>query len=430
MKTQTTNSNTLTHDNIRAKRLTGRHSKTIILVFCLACLCLCSAQLFAQNTVNGYILISGSNGSFELSGNNGFTVFGNFGGWPLSIQPGSPPTLSVGGSASQAGFGPGAAIIGANSYAVASISWDNPNNGPPTSQFNVTGGTIPVNAPGTYNTTFSMTGSLCGMYTGRTPLCDIALPNMSGSGMVTVDIGQYSNGSLYTQQATYNFCVPPPSDMVAWYSFDQNGSSQNDLSIYGNPNNVATGTFTNITGEVGPAVDFKGSGSATAPSGLQLEMGQGDFSIDAWVNIAKPVDYSGIVVLLDKRQSSPIQGYHLFLYNGQLGLQLADSSGYSNYVAATAVPADNQWHLVAVTVHRGKNGGVWYLDGNSLGTFDPSGHPGSLNSIGTSLEIGARSFGSGGFFKGGMDELEIFSRALTATEVQSLYQAGPAGTCK
>jgi hypothetical protein len=38
--------------------------------------------------------------------------------------------------------------------------------------------------------------------------------------------------------------------------------------------------------------------------------------------------------------------------------------------------------------------------------------------------------GGGEFFNGGLDELEIFNRALNATEVQSLFNAGSAGKCK
>jgi hypothetical protein len=168
-------------------------------------------------------------------------------------------------------------------------------------------------------------------------------------------------------------------------------------------------------------------------------MGTGNLSIDAWVKIANPADYSGVVVLVDKRQSSPLRGYNFFLYNGRLGLQLADSPGgawmysYSNYLSTTKVPADNQWHMVAVTVRRNYyQGGVWYLDGAPVDSpFNPSGHMGSLNSS-APLEIGVReaSLGGGGFFKGGLDELEIFNKVLTPAEVQSIYLAGPAGKCK
>ncbi len=227
-------------------------------------------------------------------------------------------------------------------------------------------------------------------------------------------------------------CVAPPNDMVAWYPFDQTGSAQDDLA-YGNTA-TAYGT-TSIAGEVSNALDFDGSSSyVEAQDQTWLNIGANeDFSIDAWVKINSAADDRGVVVLLDKRESSPIQGYHFFLYNGLLGLQMANNGNYTNYVSAKAVPADGAWHLVAVTVHRAKNGGTWYLDNQAVGTFDPSAYDDlSLVSTGTPLVIGEREagLGGGGFFKGGMDELEIFNVALSPAEVLSLYHAGSAGKCK
>ena len=72
------------------------------------------------------------------------------------------------------------------------------------------------------------------------------------------------------------------------------------------------------------------------------------------------------------------------------------------------------------------------MNGQWKGTFDPSAHPNSLSTPGVPLEIGVRDpgLGGGGFFSGGMDELEIFNRALTGAEVQAIYNAGSAGKCK
>ena len=226
-------------------------------------------------------------------------------------------------------------------------------------------------------------------------------------------------------------CVPPPSNMVAWYPFDQTSEVQYDLI---NGNTAGAYGTSSITGEVSNALLFNGTGSyVQAPAQSWLNMGTEDFSIDAWVKIANSADDSGVVVLLDKRDSWPIQGYHFFLYNGRLGLQLAAKGNYSNYISNTAVPADDQWHLAAVTVERNSHtGGVWYLDGAPIDTaFDPTGQSGSLNSAAL-LDIGVRQAGLGGgsFFKGGLDELEIFNRALSPAEMLSLMLAGPNGKCK
>ena len=234
------------------------------------------------------------------------------------------------------------------------------------------------------------------------------------------------------------FCTPPPSNMVAWYSFDQylppwlgvqyDLAKGNDAMTYG-PQRMA--------GKVSNALYFDGISSyAEAPDSSPLHIGTQDLSVDAWVKIANPNDETGSRIIVDKRQSNPVQGYSFFLYNGRLALQLAYNGGYTNYLSWTTVPADNQWHLVAVTVSRtSPTGGTWYLDGSPTwdSPFNPTGHQGSLNSS-APLEIGmiesSLGGGNGRFFKGGMDEVQIFSKALSANEVSAIYSAGSAGQCK
>ena len=104
---------------------------------------------------------------------------------------------------------------------------------------------------------------------------------------------------------------------------------------------------------------------------------------------------------------------------------MANNGNFTNYVSTTAVPADNNWHLVAVTVDRttscGTACGTWYLDGTAVGTFDPSAYTNLTLNSAAPLLIGAQETGLGDeFFNGGLDELEIFNRALNATEVQAL----------
>lgn len=229
-------------------------------------------------------------------------------------------------------------------------------------------------------------------------------------------------------------CVAAPENLVAWYPFDYAGGTQVDFSE--NNNNATAYGTSSIAGEVSNALLFDGrTDYVQAPNQPWLNMGTGNLSIDAWVKVANSADDRGVVVLVDKRDSSPIQGYHLFLYEGRIGLQLAVNNKYSNFVSNTAVPADNQWHLVTVTVVRNSHtGGVWYLDGVPIDKpFDPTPYQsGSLDST-APLDIGVREsggLGGGGFFKGGLDELEIFNRALSPGEVLSLALAGPSGKCK
>ena len=246
-------------------------------------------------------------------------------------------------------------------------------------------------------------------------------------------------------------CDPPPTgSMVAWYTLDESGGGLSGNLATGN-----TGVWSSpppipvSTGKVGGALKFDGfsnyveapdtivtnfgpAGSATCGGG-DYSTCQGDFSVDAWVNIpAQPTTDT----IVDKRDTTPI-GYSFFLitYLGgpKLGIQLGDSTGYGNYLSPKLTGLTlNAWHHVAATVRRtGSPNGVirWYLDGVAHGTSVP-GHPGSLvNKF--PLRIGANGAANpGAFFNGMLDEVEIFNRVLTATEVQNIFLAGSSGKCR
>ncbi|PYS22410.1 MAG: hypothetical protein DMF72_13325 [Acidobacteria bacterium] len=61
-------------------------------------------------------------------------------------------------------------------------------------------------------------------------------------------------------------------------------------------------------------------------------------------------------------------------------------------------------------------------------------HPPSTPLTGTldnaaPLRLGVRSFSLNGYWKGTLDELELFNRALTESEVFAIYDAGRVGKC-
>ncbi|HXO20328.1 MAG TPA: LamG domain-containing protein [Thermoanaerobaculia bacterium] len=165
---------------------------------------------------------------------------------------------------------------------------------------------------------------------------------------------------------------------------------------------------------------------------------RGNFSIDAWIRV-DPLG-STVMTILDKRTGSPpaIKGYHLFVLLGTedcVGLQLADGagSGLSNY-HSPGMPTltDGNWHHIAVTVRRTEQAGIrWYHDGVLIGVSDPTDRLGSLESN-SPLRIGTRTADPTltGWFKGDLDELEIFNRVLTPEEVATIFTAGASGKCK
>ena len=234
-------------------------------------------------------------------------------------------------------------------------------------------------------------------------------------------------------------CVAPPPSMAAWWPLDEiSGTTAFDIA--GVPTN---GTHVNgptpTPGMVAGALRFDGINDyvqvADHPS---LNFGTGNLSIDAWI---KTDASGGVRILVDKRvEAATVQGYSLFLSNGLLSFQLAQGVGSpicssapgascTNYGSGVFV-ANGQWRHIAVTVDRSSpTGGRFYVDGVHVATFDPTIRPGSLTNA-NPLRMASRSSSVTGLYRGALDEVELFPRVLSPTEVRSIYLAGSSGKCK
>lgn len=223
-------------------------------------------------------------------------------------------------------------------------------------------------------------------------------------------------------------CANPPSDITAWWPFET------PLDIVNG--NVLTGYGAGavVPAMVGNGILLDGATAyVEAPDNPTLNMGTGDFSVDAWIKTTITADYQAIV---DKRQeTSPgfFTGYSFFVdqNTGHLGFQLGDLGVNFTVWSATNV-ADGAWHHVAATVTRGSATGlVLYVDGTAVATFSGAVVTGNIDNTGT-LRIGRNldnTLGINAFFNGMIDEVELFKRALAADEVKGIYEASSLGKC-
>ncbi len=242
-------------------------------------------------------------------------------------------------------------------------------------------------------------------------------------------------------------CVPPPADLVDWWTFDEPVGSAiaNDISGFNNIGVHVNGP-TVVVGKVKNALCFNGDNQYVQVRDHPEVNFFGDcandvaesFTIDAWIRQDSNA-VQGVRTFVDKRNNpaSP-QGYSFYVVNGRLGFQLGNGVGNNscnaagaacfNYVEPTASITPGVWHFVAITVQRCHGSGILYVDGSPVLTFTPLG--GDYNNP-ADLYIGVRNpaFGAANF-RGCIDELEIFKRALSQAELQSIYNAGSAGKCK
>lgn len=239
-----------------------------------------------------------------------------------------------------------------------------------------------------------------------------------GSGRADIDFVRYCQAS--------SVCVAPPSGMVSWWPGD---GDANDIA--GSNHGILHNGATFASGFVGQAFSFNGSGSyVEVPDSPSLQL-TGALSVDFWVYPTEHV-VSGIVTKVDNAEEGAGWGV------GYYGTNLPPSVDPQHVVftnqsftnasvqsPANSVPFNTWTHIAATSDSTTMR---LYINGVQV---DSAASPPVLPSTFTTL-FGAyqRNGIKEQFFNGLIDEIEIFNRALSASEIQAVYNAGSAGKCK
>lgn len=222
-------------------------------------------------------------------------------------------------------------------------------------------------------------------------------------------------------------CAPPPSGLVSWWPGDGNANDIRD----GN-NGTLTNGPTFAAGKVGQAFSFDGVDD-------YVELGQPanlmpsntDFTVAGWILVP---DYPNNSPESRCGSNYPIIGFDWgwsirVTNEGRVafGKYTALETGVS--VESTSVISTNTFHHLAA-VHTVSELRI-YVDGVLAGTqASPTGTIFYYGGPDT-LQIGQVHCGIGRWNgKGLIDELAFYSRALTSSEIQGIFNAGSAGNCK
>ena len=230
-----------------------------------------------------------------------------------------------------------------------------------------------------------------------------------------VILGVLSLGSLIAlPQTALAACVSPPSGLVVWWPGDGNA---NDIA--GANSGVLQNGATFAPGQVGQAFSLDGFDDfIEVPNSASLGITD-EITIDAWVKIASPGgQFFPQHYVIDSRDGIG-GGYGLNVDTELIQFWIGDF--FPNYPSTVQV---GQWHHVAGT-YDGSNM-VVYVDGVVMGSFSPTTN---LIPSTAPLFIGQR-FTFTERFDGLIDEVEIYGRALAASEIQAIFNAGSDGKCK
>ncbi len=213
--------------------------------------------------------------------------------------------------------------------------------------------------------------------------------------------------------------------LVGMWNFDnvsalgENDTLVKDVSGNGNDGtcNLASGycpTFTS-SGKYNGAYDFDGVDDYVQYSNFNYVGSDGTVTISVWVNLESLTDDGGIVDIAPQAQSNAFKLGLDASNNIMIQTNFGDSPGGS--VIFINSPSLGTWYHY-VGVYNGTNL-IAYVDG-VLANSDVLTGPSSAS---VPVTIGDDTDGANRFLNGSIDEVRIYNRALSASEVQELYMS-------
>jgi hypothetical protein len=222
-------------------------------------------------------------------------------------------------------------------------------------------------------------------------------------------------------------CVQPPAGLVSWWPGDGNADD-----IIGSNDGALQGGTTFAPGMVGQAFSLDGvDDSIRVPNHPSLNPARA-LTIEAWIHSAST---EGARDIVSKWNDDTGEWSYIFKDHNdsdKLRIELSESihNDLADLEGSTSIPLGT-WVHVATTYDAGEGTVRLYFNGIE-DAFLAIGPGRFIDSSLTDLLIGAVFTGGGIFenFAGLIDEVTIYNRALSAQEIQAIFNAGSAGKCK
>ncbi len=198
--------------------------------------------------------------------------------------------------------------------------------------------------------------------------------------------------------------------LVGWWPLNGNA---NDNSVNGkNGTVVGASPTTGQGGASNTAYSFNGTSSYISLPGTWGGSDMNEMTVSAWYYVV--ADTGTFATLVEPTDAAFI---HMHLYPSSTGRVYTDT-GYSAPANIPQTPV-GAWHNLVVSSKSGNTAA--YLDGVLQGAVDTSTY--SYIQSTSTLQIG-RGYSGARYFNGKIDDVRIYNRALTTTDIQALYGLG------
>ncbi|HEU6448133.1 MAG TPA: immunoglobulin domain-containing protein [Verrucomicrobiae bacterium] len=269
-------------------------------------------------------------------------------------------------------------------------------------------------------------GNISGSTTATLNLANLVLTN---SGNYSVFITN-AYGSVLSSNAVLTVnpippCTPVSTNVFAWWTAEGNAKD-----IIGTNNGTLKNGANLTNGIVGQAFNLHNSSSdyIQITNGAPLGFSSNNFTIELWVNfkthnVNPNIYYPEAIFIADDNGGGNVNKWWFAIDQGSLSFHV--NSGTLGPVFLSPAPFNptvNQWYHIAVV--RNINTFTFYVNGTNAGSINYSvviPTPSQLITMGQAENIG--------YFNGALDEVTIYRDALSASEIQAIYNAGSGGKC-
>jgi len=258
--------------------------------------------------------------------------------------------------------------------------------------------------------------------TNATLLVTVAQPADNGGYSVVASNSLNTVTSLVatltvTGSAPTNCALCAPSGLISWWTAD---GTANDR--VGTNNGTLNNAVTFVAGIVGQAFSFDGVDSyVSVPDNSAWAFGTNSFTIELWADSASAANNQAMLAY--DAGGGLLNKWILWLNNNNLQLHINGPGIGANYITSSSfIRNDNQWYHYAL-IRQGTTF-TFFVNGSVLSSVSSTL---SIPDAAAPLTIGKAE--GGFYFDGWLDEIRIYSRALTPSEIQAIYTAGTNGMC-
>ena len=275
-------------------------------------------------------------------------------------------------------------------------------------------------------------------HTGDISFANISLPNSAASYAGYIDEFTYWDSDQSENfSAIYNNGNPVdlnPYSPVHWWrmgdaeggtgtTITDQGSGRNDLIIHG-------ATFSKDTPYNSSSLQLSGTNNYLDTGSTFSDTFNKDFSISLWFKGATQIGENLHAYMAQRDDANPKEPVlWVMRINSLLHVRYrTDKTQLHDIQLSMAFPEDNEWHQLGVTFRQVDNEvqGILYLDGEfKLSAVIPMFM--ADYACPTNLTVGARNYLNSppdSYLLGNLDEVSIFDRALSNTEMAAIYNNG------